>query len=221
MARAIGRVLRFASRLKPLLAHSRRDVEQLLKPIRCLPLALALLAPAALPAHAQTAGSPTAHPPPAPQAAACPNVAQLSAADLYGAWHFQLATQPQPLRGTLVLKQHPEFSASLRGEIDWGHGVTAIASGDVENGEFNLDESRDGKSLAAFWSGQLTPAACGHEIRGAWQPLPGRTGTQDSESAFVLQRSHGPRPAPRPAAAVPQAETAPFKAAPGASAPGW
>ena len=60
-------------------------------------------------------------------------------------------------RGTLVLRQHPEFAASLRGEFELA-GVRSIASGDVEEGEFNLDESHDGKRLSAFWNGRLDAA---------------------------------------------------------------
>lgn len=149
--------------------------------------------------------------PPAQSAAtACPDVTRLRAPQLHGRWALLLPALGQ--RGQLTLRRHPEFSDSLRGEIDWGHGVTAIASGDVEGGEFNLDESRDGKSLAAFWSGQLTPAACGNEIRGIWQPLPGRTGAQAHDTPFVLRRiPHAPGHAP--AAPAPQA-SAPAPAAP-------
>jgi len=57
----------------------------------------------------------------------------------------------------------------------------------VDQGEFNLDESRDGKSLFAFWNGRLVPAACGREIRGSWQSLP-QPGVPARESSFVLRR---------------------------------
>ncbi|NZA02318.1 hypothetical protein H0I39_12155 [Ottowia beijingensis] len=84
----------------------------------------------------------------------------------------------------------PEFSASLRGEFRYG-GQRSIASGDVEGGEFNLDESRDGKTLFAFWSGQLVPAACGAEIRGKWQPLAREGQPVLAESDFILRRARG------------------------------
>ncbi len=115
----------------------------------------------------------------------CPDVAQLHAAHLYGSWTVEL---PQAgLRGTLTLRQHPEFAASLRGEFRYG-GQQSIASGDVEGGEFNLDESRDGKTLFAFWSGRLVPGACGAEIRGTWQPLAKPGEAARPESDFVLRR---------------------------------
>ncbi|MFV0680892.1 hypothetical protein [Ottowia sp.] len=114
----------------------------------------------------------------------CPDVTRLHAAQLYGSWTVALSQTGQ--HGTLTLRQHPEYSASLRGEFSYG-GHTSIASGDVEGGSFNLDESRDGKSLFAFWSGQLTPSACGTEIRGVWQTLP-KPGQPEQESPFVLRR---------------------------------
>jgi len=115
----------------------------------------------------------------------CPDVAQLHAAHLYGSWNVELAQAGQ--RGTLTLRQHPEFAASLRGEFRYG-GQSSIASGDVEGGEFNLDESRDGKTLFAFWSGRLVPSACGAEIRGKWQPVPKPGEAAPPESDFVLRR---------------------------------
>ena len=135
-----------------------------------------------------------ASPPPAPmdQAAAesgnpveCPDVKRLRAAQLYGTWELELTATQQ--RGQLTLRQHPEFSESLRGEFRYGD-QRSIASGDIEGGEFNLDESVDGKSLYAFWSGQLAPARCGAEIRGTWQTLP-RPGQPAKESPFVLRRA--------------------------------
>ena len=114
----------------------------------------------------------------------CPDVTRLRSAQLYGTWELELIATGQ--RGQLTLSQHPEFSESLRGEFRYGT-QRSIASGDVEAGEFNLDESLDGKSLYAFWSGQLTPAKCGAEIRGTWQTLP-RDGKPSVESPFVLRR---------------------------------
>lgn len=119
-------------------------------------------------------------------AADCPDVVALGAGQLYGSWEVEL---PQAgLRGRLTLRQHPEFSASLRGEFDYG-GHHSIASGDVEGGEFNLDESRDGKSLYAFWSGQLVPSACGAEIRGRWEPVAPAGAPSPPASDFILRRS--------------------------------
>lgn len=116
---------------------------------------------------------------------ACPDVTRLHAAQLHGSWELLLVQSGQ--RGQLTLSQHPEFNASLRGELRYG-GQRSIASGDVEDGEFNLDESRDGKTLFAFWSGHLVPAACGAEIRGKWQQLTKEGQPVPVESDFVLRR---------------------------------
>lgn len=115
----------------------------------------------------------------------CPDVTQLRAAQLYGSWEVELVQAGQ--RGQLTLTRHPEFSESLRGEFRYG-GQRSLASGDVEAGEFNLDESRDGKTLFAFWSGKLVPAACGAEIRGQWQPLAREGQPAPAESDFILRR---------------------------------
>ena len=119
---------------------------------------------------------------------ACPDVRRWGAPQLYGTWEVELTQAGQ--RGRLLLRQHPEFRESLRGEFSYG-GQASIASGDVEGGEVNLDESRDGKSLHAFWSGHLVPGACGREIRGSWQQL-AREGVPAAESGFILRR--GPAP---------------------------
>lgn len=116
---------------------------------------------------------------------ACPQLTRWGARQLYGSWEVELTDLG--LRGRLALRQHPEFSESLRGDFDYG-GHRSIASGDIEDAEVNLDESRDGKSLHAFWTGQLVPAACGHEIRGNWQQL-ARPGEAARESRFVLRRT--------------------------------
>lgn len=115
---------------------------------------------------------------------ACPDLHRWPASRLYGQWSVELPGLGQS--GTLLLRQHPEFGASLRGEFELG-GQHSIASGDLEEGELNLDESRDGKSLHAFWSGQLVVARCGQEIRGLWQQVPDARG-QAAESPFVLRR---------------------------------
>ena len=117
----------------------------------------------------------------------CADVRTLRAGQLYGTWELELTNLNQ--RGELTLRQHPEFSESLRGEFRYG-GHTSIASGDLDEGELNLDESRDGKSLYAFWTGHLVVARCGREIRGTWQQLP-RPGQPALESPFVLRRVGG------------------------------
>ncbi|MBN9407121.1 MAG: hypothetical protein J0I00_17075 [Burkholderiales bacterium] len=119
---------------------------------------------------------------------ACPDLARWGAPQLYGSWSFELSALGQ--RGRMQLRQHPDFAASLRGELDYGDGQRSIASGDLEAGEFNLDESRDGKSLYAFWTGNLVPASCGREITGTWEQVP-HAGQPALKSPFVLRRVGG------------------------------
>ena len=116
---------------------------------------------------------------------ACPELARWQARQLYGRWSVELPRLGE--HGTLVLRQHPEFAASLRGEFTLG-GVNSIASGDVEEGDFNLDESRDGKTLTAFWTGRLDDASCGREIHGTLQRLD-RPGQPGVDTPFVLRRA--------------------------------
>ena len=116
---------------------------------------------------------------------ACPHLARWQARELHGLWRVELPQLGE--RGTLVLRQHPEFAASLRGEFELA-GVRSIASGDVEEGEFNLDESHDGKRLSAFWNGRLDAATCGREIHGTVQRLP-VPGQRAVETPFVLRRN--------------------------------
>lgn len=148
--------------------------------------ALALIVAGALSACAtgqnhskDVAGAPVADVNPA-----CPDLAHWQARQLYGRWRVELPALEQT--GTLVLRQHPEFTASLRGEFTLG-GIHSIASGDVEEGDFNLDESRDGKTLSAFWTGRLDAASCGREIRGSLQRLD-RPGQPGLDTPFVLRR---------------------------------
>jgi hypothetical protein len=110
----------------------------------------------------------------------CQDVAKMTPRMLYGEWRLRL---PQAgLSGRMRLSQHPEFSESLRGHIEYG-AVKAIASGDLSAGNFDLDESSDGKRMTATWSGRLTPSGCGNEIRGTWTEL-----DTSRRSDFVLTR---------------------------------
>jgi|GEM_PF-959580 len=142
-------------------------------------------------APASVAHESTAH----PSTPSCPADDALRASDLYGQWSVELPALG--IRGHLTLKQHPEFTDSLRGLFDYGN-VHSIASGDIEAGDFNLDESRDGKSYYAFWTGHIQPGTCGREIRGQWERAPldnaptatsdGTAAPSQSSSPFILRR---------------------------------
>lgn len=102
---------------------------------------------------------------------------------LFGAWRIELPGTRQT--GRITLRRHPEFSESLRGELRYG-ATESIASGDIEDGELNLDESSNRVSITATWTGKLVEGSCGREIRGEWHDV-----EKDVRSPFVLRREAG------------------------------
>jgi hypothetical protein len=110
-------------------------------------------------AHAQTPSAP-------PTAPACPAPAEVSAVHLYGLWRAEQDGSWHA--GTLLLEKHPEYAQSVRGAIN-RNGERSQVAGDVEAGAFTLEESADGKRIAATWLGDVVPGSCGREIRGTWQ----------------------------------------------------
>lgn len=131
--------------------------------------AAAAQAPAPLPSPAALAASAAARPASAAASAAAPAClapAQVNASHLYGLWR---AEQDGTWHAaTLLIERHPEFAQSFRGTIN-RNGERSLLAGDIEDGEFTLEESADGKRIAATWVGDVVPASCGREIRGTWQ----------------------------------------------------
>jgi hypothetical protein len=103
---------------------------------------------------------------------------------LYGLWQarFEGVTRP----ATVLFERHPELAGSIRGGIN-RDGVKAQVAGDVdEDGDFSLEESDDGRTIAAAWVGTVTENSCGKEIAGTWR------NTQDNTSrGFVLRKLPG------------------------------
>ncbi|MFP8778321.1 hypothetical protein [Hydrogenophaga sp. RWCD_12] len=154
-----------------------------------LALVLALTLPFVL---APTAGAQTATtPPPSPR---CPSADDLTPADLFGLWQLSLwpegATEAEPAStGAVMFGPHPEYAGSVRGRLRRsgpGADLEAEVSGDVTDGEFNLDESGDGRTMDAVWTGQ--PTDCGRTIRGVRRPAEGRDAVGPALQ-FLLQRS--------------------------------
>jgi hypothetical protein len=114
---------------------------------------------------------------------ACPTPAEVTHQHLYGVWRaeFDQGTPGASLR----LEKHAEYSESVSGEITRG-GARAKVAGDVEDGTFQLEESTDGTSIAATWTGQVVDKSCGKEIKGTWKNH--KDGTQ---RAFVLRKPPG------------------------------
>jgi hypothetical protein len=137
-------------------------------------------------ALAQTGGAANANPPeaaPASTPGACPKAAEVTHLHLYGLWRAEFTGQAQG--ATLLFEKHPDYPGSVRGGIN-RDGARGLVAGDVEDGEFNLDESVDGIRIAAAWSGAVVENSCGKEIRGTWTPASGAP-----ELGFILRKVPG------------------------------
>lgn len=121
-------------------------------------LLCALLASAA--ALSQTQPAPSAG------AAACPAASDVGLQQLLGLWHAEFEGLAQG--ATLLLEKHPEFAETVRGAIN-RNGDRAQVAGDVEDGEFTLEESVNGTNISATWLGDVVEGSCGREIRGNWK----------------------------------------------------
>ena len=97
---------------------------------------------------------------------ACPKAAEVTHRHLLGLWRAQFEGQAQG--ATLLLEQHPELAESVRGAIN-RNGERADVAGDVEDGEFTLEESANGVNISATWLGDVLEGSCGREIRGMWK----------------------------------------------------
>ena len=115
-----------------------------------------------------------------PAAASCPGSGQTPNSQLLGLWRAVFDGLPQG--ATLLLEQHPELADSVRGGIN-RNGERAQVAGDVHEGEFTLEESADGVSITATWSGAVIDGSCGTEIRGDWQGA-----KEGIARAFVLRK---------------------------------
>ena len=98
-----------------------------------------------------------------PTPANCPSGADLRSEMLFGQWQVHLAGGTSPF--SLRLGPHPEHAGSLKGELLQGQHRFAVVA-DLDEGEFTLEESRDGVRIAATWLGRPTPGHCGHLIQG-------------------------------------------------------
>lgn len=114
------------------------------------------------------------------QAPACPHASEVRQAHLLGLW---LAEMEGGHAGTLLLEKHPEYTESVRGTIN-RNGDRRLVAGDVDDGEFTLEESADGQRIAATWLGEVIEGSCGKEIRGTW----GVEGGADPVRPFVLRK---------------------------------
>ena len=157
--------------------------------MKTLALVLALTLPFAVPSTAVAQADAAAA-----AKAPCPSADDIVPADLFGLWQLSLwpegGKQAEPVStGAVMLGPHPEYAGSVRGRLRRsgpGADLEAEVSGDVTDGEFNLDESGDGRTMDAVWTGQ--PTDCGRTIRGVRRPAEGRA-PEDPVLQFLLQRS--------------------------------
>jgi hypothetical protein len=126
------------------------------------------------------ASAAVAQTPPASPATPCPTSAEFTHRDLLGLWRATFDGLPQG--ATLLLEQHPDLAESVRGAIT-RNGDRALVAGDVDDGEFTLEESADGVKIDATWTGTVIDGSCGREVRGDWQRLGDPT-----PRAFVLRK---------------------------------
>jgi hypothetical protein len=124
--------------------------------------------------------------------AACPAPQTIISTDLYGVWSVELGSAdgaaPSSLsssaqRGLVRFEQNPEFEDSIAGWLELGDSKVFVA-GDIDEGQFSLEESDDGKRISAVWEGSITEGSCGKIITGSR-----RMG--DQVSAFVLRKPSG------------------------------
>jgi hypothetical protein len=98
-------------------------------------------------------------------AQSCPKAGEASHLDLLGTWKAEVEGGPAAV---IVLRQHPDLAESVRGSVRRA-GREAEVSGDVDEGEFTLEESANGVNISAVWLGDMVEGSCAREIRGTWQ----------------------------------------------------
>ena len=117
----------------------------------------------------------------------CVAPADILPVHLYGTWLAKVDGEAAPV--TIRLGKHPELAGSVAGTLERASGRAQV-SGDVDNGDFTLEESSDGQRISATWIGQVVDASCGKEIKGTWT-----TATETSNNApghsFVLNKQGG------------------------------
>lgn len=114
---------------------------------------------------------------------ACPQPAELLPIHLYGLWRADF--EDGAPSANVLFERHPELPGSVSGGVN-RDGIKAQIAGDVDNGEFTLEESHDGKRIDANWLGTVVEKSCGKEIRGIWNKHSNQT-----SHVFVLRKLPG------------------------------
>ena len=129
----------------------------------------------------------------------CLDAKTISAVHLYGVWQVSFTNPPagMPASAVMLLEKHEEFGDSVSGAIQRelvtavGHSSKAAIAGDVDDGVLVLDESSDGVSISAVWSGELVPARCGREVKGVWRDTRASAPPSAPDVAFTMVKRPG------------------------------
>ena len=113
-------------------------------------------------------------------ALACPKASEITPQHLLGLWRAEFEGQAQG--ATLLLEKHPEYKENFSGAVN-RDGQRALLAGDVDDGEFSLEESVNGTNISAIWLGEVVEGSCGREIRGSW-----KAEGDSRQFQFVLRR---------------------------------
>lgn len=116
----------------------------------------------------------------------CLAPAALSAVHLYGPWRAQIDGEPGG--ANVYFQKDPEQDNTVVGSINraGSKAKPALLAGDVQQGDFQLEESDDGVRISATWSGQVVETSCGKEIKGLWT-----NALTDQTHPFVLRKQGG------------------------------
>lgn len=115
----------------------------------------------------------------APKPLACTAARDVQADQLHGQWTVQLGDSRSDW--ALQLAPHPEHRGSLRGELAQGLLRYPVVA-DLANGEFTMEESHDGRRIAATWLGDVASGSCGRLVLGE------RLSPGQATQTFRLQR---------------------------------
>ncbi|MEY3873009.1 MAG: hypothetical protein RLZZ296_2004 [Pseudomonadota bacterium] len=132
---------------------------------------------------------------------ACPTAKTIKAKDLYGQWSVEFTAPPRglPVKATLQLQQHAEYTESLSGTllrdlsaapggVVPGHSPRAQVVGDLEGVLLMLDESSNGINLTASWDGKVVDGSCGQTIQGVWKDLSSSAPDNPLDVPFTLRQ---------------------------------
>lgn len=111
----------------------------------------------------------------------CPRPYEIGQAQMLGTWRAEFEGGG-PI-GTLVLQKHEDYAESLSGSLERG-GERRHVAGDMEEGEFTLEDSVDGVHISGTWLGDVVDGSCGREIQGTWSS----DGQGKDARTFVLRK---------------------------------